>query len=215
MRNLRTWSKAPARKIRGLSRSLKTSDSRPPRPPRPVVTLYVVFPCGPHALARQVAAIRPAAVREQVRDHSANRLQPRSHLPAVPYRFQQPSTSAEVFSAALLGCSVEVAASAVVIPAAPRSGRRARRRICGPYDATWTQTAKMGLLLSHRPVDSSVGVRMTHRDHRHRHFHHHQHQKSSESALPRKRRRTKGGSAMALRLEVGVRVRDLPENVQL
>jgi hypothetical protein len=216
-RNLRTWSKAPARKIRVLSRSLKTFDSRPPRPPRPVVTLHAVFPYGLHALAREAVAIRQAAVREQVRGHSASRPRLRSHLPAVRYRFRRLSTSAKAaagFSAALPGCSVAVAVSAGAIFTAPRSGRRARRRICGPHVATWTPTAKMRLLLSHLPVDFSVDVRMTHHRRRRHHIHRPQHQRSSESASHRKRRRIKGGSAMALQLEVEVRVRDLPENVR-
>lgn len=205
-RNLRTRSKVQARKIRVLSRLSKTFDSRTPRPS---LTLHVVFPSVSHTLARQVAAIRQAAAQEQVRGRSANRPRLRSHRPAVPYRLQHPSTSAKAaadFSAVLLGCS----AAAVAIPAAPRSGRRAPRRIYGPYDATWIAIAKMRLPPSPQLVVSLVGgLRMT------LHVHHRQQQRSSESASLRKRRiRIKGGSAMALQLEAGVRVKDLQESVQ-
>ena len=176
------------------------------RPPRPVLTLDAFFPYAIRALATSAAAIRQAVERAQVRDRSANHLRPHLHLPTVLYRSQYPNGSAKLVagsSVVLPGCSV-----AVAIPAALTSGRRVRRRICGWYDATRTLLAKTRLIMSLRPVDSSVGV-----PHMTVLVRHPQQHRSSESALFKKRR-IKGGSAMALQSEVGVRVRDLPESVQ-
>src|SRR6266478_1601126 len=160
MRNLRTRSRVQAKKIRVLSRSSKTPDSRMLKP---VPTLDAVFLYAPHAFAMQAAAIQQAVALAQVQGHLPNCLRPRLHLLAVLYRSQHPSGSAKAVAdslVVLLGCFVVVAVSAVAIPAPLTSGRHARRRICGRYDATRTPPAKMSLIMSPRPVGSSVGVRM-------------------------------------------------------
>ena len=157
------------------------SDSQPPGL---VLTLDAISPYAHHALATQAAAIRQAVVRAQVRDHSANHLQLHLHLPTVLYRCQDPNGSAKLAadsSVVLLGCFVVVA---VATPAALTSGRCVRRRICGRYDAMTTPPAKMRLIMSPRPVDSSVGVpRMT--------PHAQQHRNSGSASL--RKRTIKGG----------------------
>jgi len=196
-------------RIRVPSRSLKMPATR-----RPMLTFHAVFRYVPHALGRTAVVIRQAVVRGQVRGHLANQRRPHSHLPTTSCRTQRPTVSAKLAAdslAASLGYFVAAATSALAIPAAPRSGRRARNQIYGRCDAARIATAKMRLLLSPRAGGSSLGVpRMT--PHR---LHHPQRHRSSESSTDGRRREIRAGSAMAPQLEVGMRVRDLPRNVLL
>jgi hypothetical protein len=195
------------------SRSLKTPVSR-----RAMSTFHAVLRNVLHTLATTAVAMRRAAVRGQVRGHSANPRHPLSHLPTTSCHIQRPTVSAKVAEdslAASLGFSGAVAVPSVAIPG-QTSGRREQNQIYEPCDAPRIVTARTTPLQNvQNPRADGYSVGVPHMIHRRPHYPHRARSSKSAAHGRGRRRRIKAGSAMAAQLEVGMRARDPSRDVPL